>query len=164
MLLNQRGTIAAEEAEKHVHNREIWFGDAASPSAGTHEADVDSLTAFRVDSGNTVWGTAIQVLGSSDTPVVAGMAKYDCHKVLILDAERTGLHYLRFTFGASEAAGITAGTYTVVALNLTASIRTAAVNFLMRRANSTDKLWVNCKTGADTGWVDFVFGLHEYKY
>jgi len=161
--LQDRAVVAAEEVERHLHNNEIWFGDAASPNAGVHEADRESLVSFQVDAGNNDWGTAICVLGTSDTPVVAGMTKFDLHKVLVTTTERTVLTYLRFTYGDSEAAGITAGTSTVVALLVTASLRNSAVPFTAKRANAGSKVWVNAKVVGDTGTVDFVFGLHEYK-
>lgn len=159
-----RITIAVEETEKHFHNSEVWFGDAASPEAGVHEADKESLTPFQVDSGNNDWGTAICVLGTSDTPSATGMTKFDLHKILIVSAERAGaVSYLRITSGATEAAGITAGTSTVVAFFVGTPLRMSAIEFLMRRATAGTKVWVNAKVAADTGTVDFLFGLHEYK-
>jgi hypothetical protein len=162
--LLERIVISAEEVEKHFHNNEIWFGDAASPDAGVHEADRESLTAFQVDAGNNTWGTAICVLGTSDTPVVSGMTKYDCHKVLITTTERTVLTYLRFTFGTSEAQGITDGNSTVVAMVIPSPLRQAAIEFICKRASAGTKLWVNAKVIGDTGTVDFLFGIHEYPY
>ncbi len=152
------------EAEHHLHNNEVWFGDAASPDAGVHEADRESLTSFQVDAGDNTWGTAICVLGTSDTPVATGMTKWDCHKVIITATERAVLTYLRFTFGTSEAQGITDGNSTVVAALITSPLRTAAINFIAKRATAGTKLWVNAKVLGDTGTVDFVFGLHEYRY
>lgn len=160
--MHERAVHAAEEVERHHHNNEVWFGDAATPSANVHEADIASLTPFQVDSGNNTWGTALLVLGTSDTPSVAGMTKWDCHKVLVTATERANtLHYLRFTFGDSEAAGIAAGNSTVVAF-YTTTTRMSAIEFMAKRAAAGQKLWVNAKCAADTGTVDFVFGLHEY--
>jgi hypothetical protein len=162
--LIERAFKEAYETEHHVHNNEIWFGDAASPNAGVHEADRESLVSFRVDAGNNDWGTAINVLGTGDTPVQTGMTKYDCHKVLVTTTERTVLTYLRFTFGTSEAQGITDGNSTVVAMIIPSPLRHSAVEFIMKRANSGTKLWVNAKVIGDTGTVDFIFGLHEYSF
>ena len=157
-------SIEAEvyETEHHLHNNEIWFGDAAAPDAGVHEADRKSQTAFQVDAGDNTWGTAICVLGTSDTPVASGMTRFDLHKVLIVATERTGLVYLRFTSGTSEAQGITDGNSTVVAFFVTAQFRNSAVGFISKRAHVGDKIWVNAKVVGDTGTVDFYFGLHEY--
>jgi hypothetical protein len=159
---SEHADLESTEVAKHFHGNEIWFGDAASPDAGVHEADRESLTAFRVDAGNNTWGTAVNVLGTTDTPVAAGMTKWDCHKVLVLTTERNVLTYLRFTFGDSEAAGITAGNSTVVAMLISSTFRSAAVNFMAKRAAAGTKLWVNAKIVGDTGTVDFIFGLHEY--
>jgi hypothetical protein len=169
MALDERAVKAAEHADlestevaKHLHGNEVWFGDAASPDAGVHEADKDSLVSFQVDAGNRAWGTAINVLGTSDTPSAAGMTKWDCHKVLVITTERANiLHYLRFTFGASEAAGITAGNSTVIAF-YTTTVKSTAIEFMAKRAAAGEKLWVAAKCDENTGTVNFIFGLHEY--
>ena len=152
----------ATEIEHHLHGNEIWFGDAATPDAGVHEADRESLVSFRVDAGTNTWGTAVLVLGTTDTPVATGMTKFDLHKVLVTATERNVLTYLRFTFGTSEAQGITDGNSTVVALITAATVKYSAVEFMQKRATAGTKMWVNAKVVGDTGTVDFIFGLHEY--
>ena len=154
--------VESTEIEHHLHGNEIWFGDAATPDAGVHEADRESLVSFRVDAGNNTWGTAVLVLGTTDTPVATDMTKYDLHKVLVTATERNVLTYLRFTFGTSEAQGITDGNSTVVALVTAATVKFSAVEFRSKRTTAGTKMWVNAKVVGNTGTVDFIFGLHEY--
>jgi len=164
--VSSNADTAAEEATelaKHFHGNEIWFGDSTTPDPGVHEATVGSLTTFQVDSGDNAWGTAIQILGTSDTPVGSGMTKYDLHKILVTTTERTSvISYMRITFGTSEAQGILDGNSTMIALFPTATIRMNAVPFMAKRAPAGSKAWANAKVAGDTGTINFIFGLHEY--
>ncbi len=67
-------TIEAEviEVEKHLHSPERWLGLNGAPTA-TVFADANE-TSYQIDSGNTVFGSWVQILGTDDTPVVAGKA------------------------------------------------------------------------------------------
>lgn len=68
-------------------------------------------------------------------------------------------------FGASGAAGLTAGTYTEFVFR-PQSVQGAEmiVDFQMRRVAVGTKAWIRCwVSGAATSTVDFLFGLHEYE-
>lgn len=151
------------EIEHHLHNNECWFGDAASPSAGVHEADASGLTTFQIDSGNNDWGTAICILGTSDTPFRAAKTKFDFHRVLVTATERTAEPYLiRISWGASEAAALSSGDYTVIAIFPTATVRSAPYEMVCSRITAGTKVWANCKCANNTGTLNFLFALHEY--
>lgn len=151
-----------KEIETHFHSNECWFGKVAVPSAGVNEAEEYSLTPFQVDSGNNDWGTAICVLGTGNTPCENGKTYLDLNQFLVTATERTGLHYIRFTWGESEAAGIAAEHSTTVPFFSTATLRNASVQIQGKRIPAGTKVWANVKCASNTGTVDFVFGIHEY--
>ncbi len=151
------------EVEKHLHSNECWFGKSASPVAGVNEADSDSLTPFQIDSGNNDWGTAVCILGTSDTPCKQGYTQLDLHKLLITGAERANEPYLlRWSWGESEASALSAGNYSETAFYPTSTARSAPVELQSRRIPAGTKVWMNCKCGSNTGTLNFLFGFHEY--
>ena len=64
------------EIERHLHSGARWFETAAVPDGEVHVADSigSGAGAFQIDAGNDTWGAWVQVLGSEDTPTVAGKA------------------------------------------------------------------------------------------
>jgi hypothetical protein len=153
----------ATEVAKHFHSNECWFGKLAVPVPGVNESDKDSLTPFVVDSGSNSFGTAICVLGTLDTPCTVGMTKFDLHRILITDTERTGEPYIiRVTYGDTEAEGITAGHSTSTMIYATANAFSVPLHIQMRRISAGQKVWVNCKCASNTGTITFFIGFHEY--
>lgn len=158
-------TILAElmEVEKHLHSNECWFGKKSVPISGVREADKDSLTTFQIDSGNNDFGTAICILGTTDTPCAVGKTKFDFHKILITNTERTSEPYIiRWAWGNTESEAITAGNYSSTSYYPTATARSAPVEVQSRRIDAGTKVWMNCKCANNTGTLNFLFGFHEY--
>lgn len=155
------------EIERHFHNYERWFGLAAIPDAEVHRADsiTDNPSPFVMDAGNDTWGAWLQVLGSSDTPAIAGSAKYDFHKMDIITVERANAtHFIQVAVGASGAAALAAGTYTEFVFRpQSVQGRAAPIPFLDRRMDVGTKAWTRVLSkGQNTGTVEFYLGLHEY--
>ena len=156
------------EIERHFHSRERWFGQAASANGEIHVADSiqTSSTAFRIDGGNDTWGAWVQVLGSSDTPAIAGNLYYDPHQIIVTAVERANAVYLiSISQGASGDAGYTAGNYSEFVIQLTATTpRGFPLDIQSRRVAVGTKAWARCKCiGQNTGTLDFFYGIHEYE-
>jgi len=156
------------EVDRHVHGWERWFGEAVSASGETHVADRvgTTTTALRIDAGNSTWGNWVQILGSSDTPAVAGQVKFDLHRVAVTGVERTNaVHIVQIAFGATAAGALTANTYTEFVFEPTVvQGRVAPIDIISRRQDAGTKVWARCwVVGQDTGTVDFFIGLHEYE-
>ncbi len=104
------------ETEHHVHNREKWFGAAVSASGETHVADrmVGGIDPFVITTGNDDFGSWVQVLGSSDSPVSAGMVLFDAHRFLITNSSSTDPFVIQVATGESAdlAAKIAAEEFT----------------------------------------------------
>ena len=101
--------------EHHVHNLDRWFGKSGDQS-GNNWATENSLTPFQAVSGDGAFGTAIKVMGSADTPVIAGRTKFDLHRIHVLSCDQATVYYIRFIFGSGNDADVeeAAGRYTDV--------------------------------------------------
>ena len=169
-LLGVNNSLAykVHEIERHLHSWERWFAAAAVPVGETHVADriSDSVTPFQVDGGNDTWGTWVQILGSTDLPVISGRVKFDPHELLVTDIQRNNtVHYLQVAFGESGAAALAALAFTELVVK-SSGVTTEAfpVRLQTRRKNVDTKVWARVwATGQASGTLDFFYGLHEYE-
>ena len=154
------------EVERHFHSYERWLETAAVASGETHVADVIGAGggAFQLDAGNDDWGAWVQVLGSSDTPVISGSVKFDLHRIEIDTEERAGTYFIQFAFGATGAAALSAGEYTETIYTGPAGAQTGGpVMIQSRRITAGTKGWARTMfPGQNTATIDLYIGLHEY--
>lgn len=158
------------EAERHLHSYERWFGLATAPNGEIHRADsINDGTAvapFVPDAGNDTWGSWVQILGSSDTPVLSGSACFDLHRIQVVAVESANAtHFVQIAFGSSGAAALTAGTYTEFVFH-PQSVQGAEtiLDVQTRRILAGVKGWVRLLArGQNTSTMSFYFGLHEYE-
>ena len=165
--LDARILRIVEELERHLHNYERWFGVAAAPDAELHVADsiLTSKTPFVVDAGNDTWGAWVQVLGSDDTPAIAGNTKFDLHRFDFVDFEtNNSVHGVQVALGASGAAALSAGTYSEFIVKTGGGTTfVGPIDILDRRADVGTKAWIrNWCHGVNTSTLSFFLGLHEY--
>lgn len=156
------------EVDRHIHGWERWFGLSGSPSGETHRAQRIGTTVapFVIDGGNTTWGDWVQVLGSSDTPAVAGQVKFDLHRITVTAIERAAsIHLMQFAFGATAADALTANAFTEFVFQpQVVQGRVAPLDMISRRQTAGTKAWARVLVvGQDTGTVSFFIGLHEYE-
>jgi len=165
--LDQRILSEVKEVEHHLHNYERWFGAAAVPSGEVHVADsiLTVKVPFVIDAGNDTWGAWVQILGSSDTPAIAGNAKFDLHRLNFTDFEtNNSVHGVQVAIGASGAAALSAGTYSEFILR-TGGGNTfiGPIDLIDKRSDVGAKMWArNWCHGVDTSTLSFFLGLHEY--
>jgi len=168
---------SAVETEHHLHNYERWFEEAGTPSGETHIAvgigDSDGDGAFRISGGDSsatpTWGSWVQVLGSSDTPVQAGKTFFDLHRIQIMaTADVAVVHYIQFAFGASGAAALAAGDYTEMvffppSILGSQGVTAGPMDMICERQAAGTKVWARLlAVGEATSWLDFFVGIHEY--
>jgi hypothetical protein len=155
------------EIGRHLHGYERWFGAAASPDTEVHVADRIGvgISAFQIDAGNNIWGDWVQVLGSSDTPAIAGGVKFDLHRLDIVAAERTATYFIQIADGADGATALTNNTYTeFIFTPQSVAGRPAPISIMQARQNAGTKVWARCLCpGQNTATLDFYIGLHEYE-
>lgn len=157
-----------EEIERHFHNREFWFGVAATPAAETHVADIMSGTIqpFQLTAGDNTWGNWVQVLGSSDTPIASGV-KFDAHRFMVTTTNSTNPYVLQIVAGESAgiAAKLTAKEYSLFPYVSSSNNNDSGVEDVMTvRVLSTTKIWARCAcVGGNGTTISFYFGIHEYE-
>ena len=164
--LLRRTEQEAYETEHHLHNRERWFGKLGAQTA-TDWGDEASLTPYRAISGNGVFGADANdealVLGTDDTPAIAGMVSYDAHRLMISAASTATDWILRIIYGTGTMADAeTAGEYTDVML--TEAKKGVPVDVMMPRTTCAScKVWVRAKNATNDATIDFFIGIHEYE-
>lgn len=160
-MFNRIETLA-DCTEHHFHTKERWYGKKAGADELT-ALDLESLTVFQMDSGDNTWGTAICIKGTNDIPV-AGMIEFDMRSILLVATERLGVHKIRFAWGNTYAGAITAGDFTEMVINPSAtSGRSTHIETRMPELPIATKVWANVWCAQNTGTVDFMIGFHGYE-
>ena len=141
---------------------------AAAANGEIHVADRVGNTgtgAFTLTSGNNTWGAWTQILGSSDTPVIAGGVKYDLHRVLVLVANSVAPYFIQLAFGATGNDAVAANTCSTIVINPASNTdKTEAEPFMTRRQAAGTKAWARCWcVGNNAKTLTLMFGLHEYE-
>jgi len=136
----------------------------------TVKADTSAVSFYPYDltaAADSTFGTAVQILGSADTPIVAGMTKFDFNKVFVTAANSNSVYKIRILYGATASAALVAGHYTDVWFfgddtNPNKSSPTA-FDIECERHYSGTLVWaqIACAAGAKT--ASLLFSLHEYQ-
>lgn len=157
------------EIERHLHSYDRRLGAAVSPISDTHVADLvgPGVVAFRATTGNNIWGSWLQILGSADTPIKTGSAYFDPHIVNITAANFTGTYFMQFVYGESADLDqkITDKDYfSHIYIADSASVKASSEPTQSRRVPAGQKLWVRIMVNLQNAkTLDFFFGLHEYE-
>ena len=155
----------ANEIERHVHNKERWFGAAASPSGESHVADDNSMTPFVMTSGNDGFGAWLQILGSNDTPNRSGMERFDVHRLLITDVGTNRIiTRIQIAAGSSGPNALAAGEYTEIMVTPEQNAKQEPVSMIDFRSVAGTKVWARCwVNGQNNRDIEFFIGIHEYR-
>ncbi len=151
--------------DEHFHNRERWLGKLGVQTA-TDWAEEATLTPYQAISGAGVFGAdpddEALVLGTADTPVIAGMIRYDLHRIVINAASNANPFVLRIVHGTGTmAVAEGAGQYSDILF--TEAKKGIPVDVMMLRLDcGIDKVWIRAKNAANNATVDFFIGTHEY--
>ncbi|KKM05730.1 hypothetical protein LCGC14_1751110 [marine sediment metagenome] len=157
---------AAFALENHIHNRERWFGKSGDQS-GNNWGTESSLTPFRAISGNIAFGSDADdealVLGTDDTPCIAGTTRFDPHTIMVEAASVATEYVIRVIYGTGTMADAeTAGQYSDTMV--TDAKKGEPLDIHMPRLTSgSHKVWVRIKNGTDNATMDFHYGIHEYE-
>lgn len=154
----ERTEQLAYETEKHLHNREVWFG------AGITE---DSLTPYTVISGNGAYGTEVLLLDTTDTPVISGKKYYDPHKIEIASVDTATPYLVRLIWGSGTVGDAETAkqysTFPVTPSGVGSNVSGAPVPVIIRRLESGGaKLWAKTKNATNLAEIDIYLGIHEY--
>lgn len=159
--------MAAEAAvvDDHFHNYENVFGVAAVPTA-THFGDIESLTSYHLISGANVFGAAVGLIGTADTPVRAGKVLFDPRRVSITDTSNANPYILRIIWGMptqTPAQAVAAKQYTdQVVQQQTANGQNKPQDIWMVRIPIGYQVWGEVKSATNLATVDILIMMHEY--
>ena len=172
-MIDKRGLLRqieqeSYEIERHIHAHEKWFGVADAANGEIHVADRvgPGIAPFALLTGNDAFGDWVQVLGSSDTPVQAGMVQVDAHRILVTTTDSTEAFVVHFVIG--ESAGIAA---LISAEDFTEFPYIAATNnadsgiseIKSKRIPTGSKVWArSICIGQDAKTINIYVGVHEY--
>lgn len=172
VLANEHATLVADvlEHDEHFHNRERWLG-LQDPQTATDWA-LNTLNAFVAVSGNNDYGgdpaDEALVLGTDDTPVVAGNTRFDMHRIFITASSVNTWWKMRFIWGTGTMAdAITAGQFSEVMFaqdnaNPQQSVGTPFSIIMPRLEAGQDQVWAQAWNVGNNATVAFLVGLHEY--
>jgi hypothetical protein len=168
------GGYDAQIADDHIHNYEVSFGAAAAPVGTTHVADIESTTPFSLTAvaHGAGFGTAVQILGSSDTPTSIGTPPrqtgqyfFDLRRLWLIALSQTSVYIMRIIWGSSSqtaAQAIAAGQYTnVICQNFLG-------NCIYQESPSVripigSNVWAQIlNPNAIAATATFLYSLHEY--
>ena len=156
--------------DQHFHVRERWLGIQA-PQTATDWA-LDTLSPFQAISGNNAYGAdaddEAQVLGTADTPIIAGSTHFDMHRILAVDMSSATPYKLRIVWGTGTMAdAITAGQFSEVMVITDVAVGPpssgAPFEVRMPRVLTDTKVWCQCWNFTNNATIDFLAGVHEYQ-
>ena len=170
-LLGVNNSLAyrVHEIERHLHGREKWFGVAASADAELHVADRvgGSIAPFALLSGASNFGSWVQILGSSDTPVADGSTMFDSHRFMVTTTDSTSPFVVQIVAGESAtiAASIIAEEYTEFMYVSGTNNNDSGIGDIMSSRIATGiKAWARCEcVGQTAKTLNVYFGIHEYE-
>ncbi len=168
-LLGGENSLAyrVNEIERHNHSFERWLELAGTPAAETHRADAAGTGAgvFQIDAGDGVYGSWLQILGSSDTPIDGTAIFFDLHRLVITSAERNTIYVMQIAFGETGNGAVLADSYIEIPfIPASNQVDAGPVEVKCRRVDAGTKGWARCICpGQNTAMLDFIIGIHEYE-
>jgi len=155
------------EIEKHFHGRERWWGATGAPTETNAIAATVTVPCVARSGGNT-WGTAIPICGTGDNPVLATDAKFDAHRIFVVDLDDDTTPWrVRLIYGTGTSAdAITAGQWTemMTMTNAVPGNRAGGspVDVMMPRVDVGTKVWVQVWNDTNEEDLSFYWGAHGY--
>ena len=159
--------VGVETPESRVR----WAGISPDQSGNTWMR-AGRLSPFQCVSGAADWGTDVddeaKIVGTEDTPIIAGNKRYRMCKILIVDASVETEYIIRVIYGSTtRAALIAANQYTEFMFKFDASNPTESPGVPVELTSpivpvATTKLWVECKNATDNATIDFYVCLREF--
>ncbi len=158
----------ALEVERHFHAHERLIAKHQAPT-GTVKADTSATAFYTWDftaAGDSTFGTALQILGSDDTPIIAGMTKYDFGKVMITVVNSNTLYKMRIYCGATVGVAEATGEITDIWFRgddtNPQQAHPVEIELKMKRHDAGSLIWVAIANATGAQTASAVFAIHEY--
>ena len=166
-LDNQILTLVTD-VEADVHSSAFLFSRKAVQT-GTSFADTTdgvfypfALTA----AADSTYGVAVQILGTADTPIIAGDKVFHIDGVMVTAVNDNSLYRLRITWGASVAAALAAHTFTetwVFGDSTNPQLaQPTALHVQMAEVAAGTEVWVQIANAAGAQTMSILFQIREH--
>jgi hypothetical protein len=145
-----------------VNNK--WFGSFSGVADELHVADRlgGGVLPFTLLSGNDNFGSWVQILGSTDTPLIQDRTLFDLNQFLVTVTDSTNLFIIQIVTG--ESAGI-AAKILAESFDEFPYITGGIIDLRKTKIKSGTKVWARtCCIGADAKSISFYFGIQESNY
>jgi hypothetical protein len=149
-------------------NYNKWYGLAATPDAELHRADrmADEIQPFTLLTGSKTFGNWVQILGSSDTPLVAGMKLFNINEFLVTVTDSTTAFIMQLVSGESAdiAAKIAAEKFDEFPyIAATVANDSGIIELKRLKIEAGTKVWCRaCCMNESAKSISFYFGLQEF--
>lgn len=160
----------------HLHNCERWFGMSTDQS-GNNWAKETIINPFVItSSGIDTWSTGVytKIIGSTDTPVMAGNTEFGPHRLLVsaVSSTASAVYKLRFTWTGSTGIlndGLGSSDYSefmfkVDPLKNAQSIPGGPVKITTCIIDIGSRCWMQMKSTADGVTANLYVGIHEHGH
>jgi len=155
----------AQHLDHEFHGRQ-WLMHADQTPSGTSFADTLSLGFYPFTvtaAADSNFGTAIQIIGSDDTPIISGNKIFHMHAIMVTAVNSNSLYKMRIAWGASNAAGVAAGDYQDLWLfgddTNPQQVSPTSTRAGMRTIDVGTSVWVSIANAAGAQTMDFVFTI-----
>jgi hypothetical protein len=106
-----------------------------------------------------------RVLGTADTPIIAGQLFFDADTILVISSTATSVYKVRFLWGnGTWAEAVAAGQYseTMVIVISAASKNTKEAIRMPRLRCGLDQVWCQVWNATNDATISFFIGVHGY--
>ncbi len=154
--------------EAHQHHQEFVLSKYHTQTS-TNKADTSASKFYTFDltaAADSTLGTAVQILGTDDTPFIAGHTTFDFDKGKVIAVNSNVVYIVRISWGASAAAGQAVGNYTDTWVHGDASnpqlSNPTTFDISMPRLPVDTLVWAQISNPAGGQTMSFLFEAHEY--
>ena len=158
-LLGVNNSLAykVHELEKHFHNSEQWYGNAAGNFSRT------ALDYFRLTAGTSeAYGSEIQVHDGTVIESGSTTKKFDLHRLFIVALSANNATYKVQIYGGLTTFGESTLLTEILHRTATAAGDIAPLEIMAPRVTCNNKVWARVKSQTNGATIDMLFGLHTY--
>ncbi len=168
--LIRKAVAMAIQIDGHHHHFERWMSEIDTPDGETDVASAvltdtaDKPFTLTASASTNTFGAWRPILGTGNTPVQAGMVKYDLHRIRVHSSTTTAKNFrIQFAFGTGTATeAFNAGEWTDEDFWHNNQTRAGPIELASRQQASGTKAWARVATIEGSGTFAFFYGLHEY--
>jgi len=145
-------------------NYNKWYGLAVTPDAELHRADrmADAIQPFTLLTGSKTFGNWVQILGSSDTPLVQDRKLFNLNEFLVTSTDSAVAFIIQIVTGESADISAKIASETFDEFPYIAS-GDEIIELKRLKIAAGTKVWCRaCCMNESAKSISFYFGLQEF--